>query len=193
MLLVILETTIALILAGGEIIGYLALYRHWSDTWEKRVNSLGDKFNQLRNLGPVVNVSERLWSEIARRENSMILMGSLVIPTAFGLLIVAALPPSILSTPEQTQTARTVLTSAAVFLYSWWLFTVQLPVRVMNDISYQMQRMTEDSNGIGHILEKLYGRDHGSGSLMKVRRNHWLAYLVMLLFAATFILGGVYG
>src|SRR2546430_12847910 len=190
MLFANLETTIALILAAGEIIGYLALYRHWSRTWSVRVESLGDSIKQLKKPGTFANAGERLWSEIARRENSMILMGSLVIPTAFGLLIVAALPPSTLLTPEQPQTARTVLSSAAVLLYSWWLFTVQLPVRVMNDISYQMQRMTEDSNGIGQILEELYGKEHGAGWLMRVRRNHWLAYLVMLLFAATLIVGG---
>lgn len=189
----ILQIAIALVLAAVEIIGYLGLYRHWSGTWAKRVESHTEKIKQLNKTGASSSFSERLWSEIARRENSMILMGSLVIPTAFGLLIVAALPPSTLSTPEQTQEARIVLSFAAVFLYSWWLFTVQLPVRVMNDISYQMQRMAEDSNGIGHVLEELYGKDHGTGWLMRVRRNHWLGYLVMLLVSATFILGGFSG
>ena len=190
MLLLVLEAIIAVILSLAEVVGYLKLYGHWSSTWSNRVRSLNEKIMQLKNRDTPNDAGEKLWSEIARRENSMILMGSLVIPTAFGLLIVAALPPSTLSTPEQTQTARTVLSLAAVLLYSWWLFTVQLPVRVMNDIGHEMQRMIENSNGIGHVLEELYGTDHGAGSLMKVRRNHWLAYLVMLLFSATFILGG---
>jgi hypothetical protein len=181
-----LALVVGTVITIGEWIAYFAIYYGWLNRWQNRLRR--DVEPEIRRLSGLGTVLHELWSSAGRRENSMILMGSLFIPTAFAILIVGAAPPISISQP-----ARVSLLIVSVFLYSWWLFTVQLTTRIMNDLSYDMQRISEGNAGPGHILKELYGDRQGKGSLTWLRRNHWLAYLPLLIFPSVVIIFNIYG
>src|SRR2546428_3519334 len=104
-----LALIVAATVTGGEWLAYVAVYYAWDKGWKTRLQLL---VTQIERLGERGVSTKGLWSDVDRRENSMILMGSLFIPTAFAILVVGAAPP--IPVPQLT---RVFLLGVSVFLY----------------------------------------------------------------------------
>jgi hypothetical protein len=125
-------------------------------------------------------------------------MGSLFVPVSFAVLLVASNPPSNVLPQE----LRSILALVGVLLYSWWLLTVQLSTRVMHDIDVDIMVLNEGRidlddklvdttrDGLTTLTREIFGARSGRGVLMKVRRNHWLFYLPLLIIPATYVILG---
>ena len=117
------------------------------------------------------------------REQAMIGMGSLFVPTAFVLLAAAA------TSHDISSSARIALAVSAPALYVLWLFLVQLSTRLMDDIDSQTRLYAKD--GAGELLHDFYEDRHGFGLMMKSRRNHWLFYVPLMTLGATLIIHSI--
>jgi hypothetical protein len=114
----------------------------------------------------------------------MLDMGSLFISTAFVLLAAAATASNYIS-----HSARIGLALSAPLLYVVWLFLVQLPTRLMDDVDSKMRLIAKDA--AAEILHNFYGDRHGTTYMTRLRRNHWLAYVPLVTLGATLIIGSI--
>jgi hypothetical protein len=165
--------------ASLTMVAYLSVYEVALVFWRRRVE-------RLRTEIRVLSVEDRgrlLKRSRQGREQAMIGMGSLFIPTAFVLLAAAATASNISSS------ARIALAVSAPALYVLWLFLVQLTTRLMDDIDSQMRLYAHD--GAATLLHHFYEDRHGFGVMMKLRRNHWLFYLPLITLGATMIIHSI--
>lgn len=160
---------------------YFGFYSCIYHVWKKRIyQELETKIVKLAMEDPEGKKVVELWNGSSRRENSMIVMGSIFIAGSFVLLGAA----SQLSTATISKIA---LALASPILYVVWLFSVQLSTRLMNDVEFDMRLICEKSYGPAAILREFYGEKHGRDPVMWMRRNHWLVYIPLLIAAATAI------
>ena len=68
---------------------------------------------------------------------------------------------------------------AAPLLYLAWLFFSQLPVRIMSDAETEAAVMVGDPTAV--FKRELYGSGEGGTWMMRLRRNHWLVYVPLLV------------
>jgi len=87
--------------------------------------------------------------------------------------------------------ARIVLAISAPSLYVLWLFLVQLSTRLMDDVDSDMRLYAK--GGTAGLLHDFYDDRHGFGVVMRLRRNHWLAYVPLLTIAAALIVHSILG
>jgi len=162
------------------VVAYLFFYEWALINWKKRMKTLRETIHFLGKKD-----KERLLAVSRRgREQSMIEMGSLFIPTAFLLLGAAATSSTFIY-----QSARIGLALSAPILYVLWLFLVQLSTRLMDDVDSNVRLYAND--GAGRVLHLFYEDRHGWGLVMWLRRNHWLAYLPLLVVGATLIISSI--
>ncbi len=165
------------------VVLYLAAYEVFHKRWMIRVDQAAHRIQAIAHDNDRT-IRGAMWTDASHREHSMILMGTLFIPTAFILLGAA------IQTDVRLQSARAILVIAAPLLYSFWLFFVQLSTRVMMDSEFRMMQISGGTTSyIAATKQQFYGDKHGRGLLMKLRRNHWLSYLVILWFIAMWITG----
>jgi len=116
--------------------------------------------------------------EIERKERSMIMMGSIIIPACFILMGQALQTRSFCS--------RLLIVALSTGLYSTWLFTIQLTDRILGNKTYARLRGLEKQMGI-HVHR--FGLDVREKSRTTVFRiNHWLFYMIGLYAIGTLIL-----
>ena len=106
----------------------------------------------------------------------MLTIGTILIPTSFIVLGFAV---------QASGVQREALALASPTLYLMWLYLSQLPVRIMNDAESEVGVLTADPTTA--FLRELYGAGHGNTWMMRIRRNQALAYMALLIFAATFV------
>jgi hypothetical protein len=170
--------SIGLTIASLIVVAYLLVYEIALIKWNARLTKLRMKIQGLSGED-----RERLL-KVSRqgREQGMLGMGNLFIPTAFILLAAAA-------TAQLTSSVRMVLAISAPALYVLWLFSVQLSTRLMDDVDAHIRLLAKD--GAGEVLHDFYGDRHGHGRMMKCRRNHWLFYVPLLTIAASMIIQSI--
>ncbi|MGA2789700.1 MAG: hypothetical protein ABSF00_02910 [Candidatus Bathyarchaeia archaeon] len=171
---------IGLVLGSLILFAYLVAYEVALANWKRRLENLRGDIQHLqgKDKDRFLDVSRR------GREQSMIAMGSLFIPTAFVLLGAAATSSEFIS-----QSARVALAASAPVLYVLWLFLVQLSTRLMDDVDSDMRLIAND--GAARVLHDFYQDRHGFGLMMWLRRNHWLAYVPLLTLGATLIIQSI--
>jgi len=121
---------------------------------------------------------EKLWVGYAPRLDSMVLMGSIFITGTFVLLGASATAQG---------NSKSVFAFAAPLSYLVWLFTNQLPTRVMNDVEVEI-RLISNQHGAQEVLRELYGKKHGNSLLMKIRRNYWLLYIPIIVYTSIYLI-----
>lgn len=174
---------LGLVFATIIVLGYFASYEYALIRWKRR---LGPLRPDIESIAEGSQERERLL-DISRqgRESGMLGTGSLIIPTAFFLLAAAATAQK----DVISVVGRETLAFSAPLLYMFWLFSVQLPTRLMDDID---SKMKEYAKGRTHgVLHTFYEDRHGFGVMMRLRRNHWLAYVPLLTVAATLIVHSI--
>ena len=169
---------VALVWSVLEVGLYFALYPFARDSRLQQVQRNANRITDMAKGRDALG--ERILDRLRVTENSMILMGALFVPTAFVLLAAAAMPPI----PNPNPVLRTVLAIVSPALYSWWLFSIQLSTRVMHDVDNEILITAEGNGGLTNLFRDLYGAGQGQGLMMFVRRNHWIAYLLLLIFGS---------
>lgn len=154
---------------------YLGWYHYLTVGWEERVNREREAIKKLKDCTERQNAP---WSGLGRRENSMIVMGSIFVVAAFTILAGAA----------TGGTLSKGIAIAAPLVYCIWLLTIQLSTRVMNDSDVEMRLIAEGKDETAGVLRRLYGKGHGNTWLIRFRRNHWLAYVPILWFSALYLI-----
>jgi len=166
--------TTGTVVSCATLLIYLGLYERG---YNRVIKATDDEEDFLESSGARL---QRFWSN--SREQSMITMGSLFVPTSFVLLGVA-------SQPSIMPIDRLALSLLAPILYGVWLFTIQLSTRLMNDTDAQLQQLARDPRGdFARLQNRLYGDRHGKGWMMRARRNHWLLYLPILIYGSSFLI-----
>jgi hypothetical protein len=169
-----------LLIIGFSLFGvYLTVYDWIYDRWEKEIHKPKGIKKELQKLLP--QESHLLWKEAGRRGSAMIWMGSIFLPISFLLLGIAA------QIDPATPNLRLALVFVSIILYTLWLFLIQLTTRLMNDMNMEMRLICEPKPSAAKILRKFYGKKHGKKPLIWIRRNHWLAFLILLVVAASLI------
>ena len=125
------------------------------------------------------NEQTKLWKDYAPRLDSMVLMGSIFITGTFVLLGASATSPD--------PNLRPPLAIIAPLSYLIWLFTNQLPTRIMNDVEVEMRLICRQNNA-QRVLRELYGAKHGNSLMMKIRRNYWLIYVPIIIGASVYLI-----
>ncbi len=172
---------IGLCLTSAIGITYFLLYEFSLPRWKGYMNDLKPDIDFLTlsskdNKKPLLRISRQA------RETSMLTMGTLFIPTAFVLLGAAA-------TANTSALSRIALAASAPTLYVLWLFLVQLPTRLMDDVDSQMRSIVGDPANL--VLHKFYGDRHGIQYMTRLRRNHWLVYVPLLILGATYVIRAI--
>lgn len=125
---------------------------------------------------------EILNGEIERRERSMIMMGSIFLPTSFLLLGQAAMIPK---SESVFWDARFLLALVSVTLYSIWLFAVQYTSWWLHEITYARLHWLEENIGFeAHKFLKKRIEKEGKRRINYLRRLHWAYFLFPLFLAA---------
>jgi hypothetical protein len=170
-----------LFVGSAIVLAYLILYEFELPRWKEHLEHVNQ--TTIQKLDEKKDEKKQLL-EVSRqaREVSMLNMGSLFIPTAFVMLGAAATAPV-------SQLARATLAFSAPLLYVIWLFLVQLPTRLMDDVDSKMRLIVGDP--VTRVLHEFYGDRHGIQHLTRLRRNHWLAYVPLLTIAASLIISSV--
>jgi hypothetical protein len=165
-----------LVFTGVVLSVYLGWYDYLTLEWKERVRGQSEAIRKFKDC---TEKQDAPWRDSGRRENSMIVMGSIFVVAAFAILAGAA---SGMASPR--------IALAAPLVYCIWLLTIQLSTRVMNDSDAEMRFIaeSEDVNGVAHILRRLYGDGHGNTVLIRFRRNHWLAYVPILWLSALYLI-----
>src|SRR5208282_2424664 len=142
------------------VLFYILVYNYYGSKWDHWVTRQRIKPNNVR--------AQQFQALESRRQGSMIDMGTIFVPTAFALLGVSVQPNFV--------SLRIPFAGAGLGLYIIWLFTTQLPTRLMNDVDIDMRIRAEGPQGATSLQRRLYGRGHGTSVIVVVRRNHWLIY-----------------
>jgi hypothetical protein len=177
---VVNPVSFGLFLASAIVLAYFLLYEFSLRNWKTLMDGLKPSIEDLKGKKKesLLRVSRQA------HERSMLDMGSLFIPTAFVLLAAAATAQNFIS-----HSARIGLALSALLLYVVWLFLVQLPTRLMDDVDSKMRLIAKDA--AAEILHNFYGDRHGTTYMTRLRRNHWLAYVPLLTLGATLIIGSI--
>ena len=117
----------------------------------------------------------------------MLTMGSIFIAASFLLLTFS-------NQKDLDGWIRIVMALASPILYGIWVFSIQLSSRLMDDATSEVELIAEhvlqgdlhsddcrQTRGVAHVKRKFYGARNGRGLMMKVRRNHWIFYLNLLI------------
>lgn len=153
---------------------YFCLYRHLHGKFIQKQETIAYLLDIRGRYGSFVE--SKIPADSGRRESSMILMGTIFLTGAFILLGAASqAPPASLS--------RKMLAMIELLTNVWWLFSIQLSTRIMNDVEFEL-RLRERNVGYHLIQRYLYGGQHGDNWLIRIRRNHWLVYMVFVFMAA---------
>jgi hypothetical protein len=169
-------------LAAASLIvfAYLFTYEVALFLWKERLKRLSTEIQNLQ------KEDRRRLLKVSRqgREQSMIGMGGLFIPTAFVLLGAAAT-----TSPYVSSSARITLALSAPVLYVLWLFLVQLSTRLMDDVDSQMRLYANDR--AAGLLHHFYEDRHGFGVMMRLRRNQWLFYVPLITLGTAVIIHSI--
>jgi hypothetical protein len=169
------STAVALTVAltAGVYWAYLENYKKWLKHYCDKVASMENQIDHIRD-------KEKLNERYTPRMSEMLTMGTIFIAGAFILLGAAA--------QTRSSQAGDILALAAPIAYLLWLFTVQLTTRVMGDAELEARLLASSKNSTARFFRDLYGKGHGETSMMKIRRNHWLAYVPLLIGASILLI-----
>jgi len=158
----------------SAILVYLVIYHKQYCSW---VEGGVTKFKEL---GEDQKACKKSFSDnLGGREGSMLQMGTIFIAATFILLGIAfqkRIDPSV----------KLLVAVSAPVVYSWWLLSIQLTTRLMGDTEAQI--LVEMGDGPMVLKRKIYGEKDGYSLLMKIRRNHWLFYLLVITLISVYIL-----
>jgi len=169
----LLAFLVGIVLSFLIVITYSLIYRIES---RRSVVRTRKEFEKSKNKPD----SKELVDGYRQRESSLLILGTILIPTSFVLLGLA----------NQTTPGlpRAAIALASPLLYLTWLFFSQLPVRVMTDMETEAVVLTGNPTAV--FKRELYGGGEGKTSLMRIRRNHWLVYVFLLVPPALIIAFG---
>ena len=179
MLCLVLSLTL---MYGSIVIGtYIVLYEVLYNRWIGRIRrEIRQQIDRLLINDPCGEQRKELWGDSGRRENSMILMGSIFIVASFALLVGAV--------QTTNPSFRPILAIGAPSLYTLWLLLIQLSTRLMMDAEFEIHLIAEGTEGPMAILQNFYGGRWGRPPIMWFRRGHWLFYVIVIIFASIFII-----
>lgn len=159
------------------ILVYLLYFLAYDDSLCMMISRVRAQTDTITALN--VSEQEKLWKEYAHRLETMVLMGTIFITGTFVLLGASVTANDI--------NLRTLLAVIAPLSYLVWLFTNQLPTRIMSDVEVEM-RLIINPNGAQGVLRRLYGEKHGNSLMMKIRRNYWLIYIPIIISASIYLI-----
>ena len=164
---------------------YLIMYYWLTGRWRRRVDEQMQHIRQSANIDEEKQILRDLSPALSGRERSMIDMGLIFVVAAF--IILGQVPQA----KDISFPVKTILTISSPLVYAFWLFTIQLSTRLMNDSDMEMSVRIEEERGIygiSRVRREFYGDYHGRGPMMWFRRNHWLLYFILLIIGATMLI-----
>lgn len=159
---------------------YLLVYRYQGQRWL-------DWLRQPENQTRINNLPKHDLGQLStnQRGSSMLTMGTIFVAASFLILIGST---ERMISPE----VRFILAFASPLVYGWWLFSIQLTSRLMDDVDLEILitnlTIREENNALARLHRDLYGPAHGRWLLIWLRRNHWLFYMIALIIGASFVL-----